>query len=301
MNRDRPTYAVVTPARNEAQNLLRLAACLDRQTLPPAHWVIVDNGSSDDTMAVACSLAETRPWLHVAAVQHLQGFGDSVRGGPVTRAFHAGYAAIDGEYDVVVKLDADVSFGDDFFAVLVRAFENPRLGIASGTCYELDDGLWTQRHVTGSSAWGATRAYRAACLEFVMPLEERMGWDGIDELKARLRGWETRTLLDLPFLHHRAEGERDGSRWRAWSAGGRGAYYMGYRWWYLVARALFNLRNEMAALAMVPGYFGAAARREKRCEDPQVIAFLRQQQTVSNLPQRFREAAGRHSSAASSS
>jgi biofilm PGA synthesis N-glycosyltransferase PgaC len=296
MSGGRRTYAVVTPARNEARNLLRLAACLDRQTLPAARWIIVDNGSTDDTMAVARSLGETRPWLSVTEVA---GLGNSVRGGPVTRAFHAGYAAIEGEPEVIVKLDADVSFDDGFFAELVGVFDNPRLGIASGTCYELDGGAWTQRHVTGSSAWGATRAYRASCLESVMPLEERMGWDGIDELKARVQGWETMTLVDLPFRHHRAEGERDGSRWRAWSAGGRAAHYMGYRWWYLVARALFNLRNERAALAMVAGYFGAVARGEERCGDAQAIAFLRQQQTLSNLPKRFREAAGRHSSATS--
>jgi poly-beta-1,6-N-acetyl-D-glucosamine synthase len=290
MNAASRTYAIVTPARNEAQNLLRLSTCLDSQSLPPACWIIVDNGSTDDTMAVARDLAATRPWLSVTAVEGLR---NSVRGGPVTRAFHAGYAEIEGEHEVVVKLDADVSFSEDFFARLVGAFENPRLGIASGTCYELDGGVWTQRHVTGASAWGATRAYRAACLHSVMPLEDRMGWDGIDELKARVRGWETRTLVDLPFRHHRAEGERDGSRWRAWSAGGRAAYYMGYRWWYLVVRALFNLRNEKASLAMVAGYFGAAARGEERCGDTKAIAFLRQQQTLSNLPQRFREAAGR--------
>jgi biofilm PGA synthesis N-glycosyltransferase PgaC len=294
MNRQSRTYAVVTPARNEARNLLRLAGCLDHQTLPPSHWIIVDNGSTDDTIATARGLAETRSWLSVTEVE---GLGNSMRGGPVTRAFQAGYAAIEGEYDVIVKLDADVSFGDDFFATLVKAYDNPQLGIASGTCYELDGGVWTQRHVTGSSAWGATRAYRATCLDSVMPLEERMGWDGIDELKARLRGWETQTLVDLPFRHHRAEGERDGSRWRAWSAGGRAAYYMGYRWWYLIVRALFNLRHERAALAMVSGYFGAIARGEKRCDDPEAIAFLRQQQTLSSLPQRFREAVGRRLSA----
>ena len=294
MNKPTRTYAVVTPVRNEEENIERLAACLDRQTLAPALWIVVDNGSSDDTLAKARKLGETRAWLRTTA---LDGLGASVRGGPVTRAFHAGYAAIESMPDVVVKLDADVSFDDDFFARLVGAFDDPRLGIASGTCYELEDGAWRQRHVTGSSVWGATRAYRTECLKTVMPLEERMGWDGIDELKARLRTWETRTLVDLPFRHHRAEGERDGSRWRAWSAGGRAAYYMGYRWWYLIARALFNVRTEFAALAMMTGYFQAAARREERCQDHEVVAFLRKQQTLSSLPRRFGEAAGRGVSA----
>jgi poly-beta-1,6-N-acetyl-D-glucosamine synthase len=296
MNPPRLTYAVVTPARNEAQNLLRLAECLDRQTLPPSCWIIVDNGSSDDTVEVARTIAATRPWVRLAAIESV---GAAVRGGPVTRAFQAGYAELVDEPDVVVKLDADVSFENDFFAELVGAFEHSRLGIASGSCYELEGGVWTQRHVTGACAWGATRAYRTACLRAVMPLEEQQGWDGIDELKAHLGGWETTTLVDLPFRHHRAEGARHGRRWRAWASGGRAAYYMGYRWWYLLARAVFNLRNEPSSLAMAAGYFGAAARREARCPDPQVIAFLRDQQTLWNLPRRFREASGRQGSAAS--
>lgn len=290
MSTNRFPYAAITPARNEAENLRRLAACLDEQTGPPSHWVIVDNGSSDDTLATARELAEARPWVLVTAVD---GLDHAVRGGPVTRAFNVGLAAIENLPEVVIKLDADVSFEAEFCARLVGAFDDPKLGIASGTCYELDEDVWKQRHVTGSSVWGATRAYRTECLRSVMPLEDRMGWDGIDELKARLQGWETRTFTDLPFRHHRAEGERDGSRWRAWSAGGRAAHYMGYRWWYLIARSLFNVTNERAALGMLIGYFGAAARREERCSDPQVIAFLRDQQTLSGLPHRLREAVGR--------
>ena len=60
--------------------------------------------------------------------------------------------------DVVVNLDADVSFEPDFFERLLDAFAaDPTLGIASGTCYELEGGDWRERHVTGSTVWGATR------------------------------------------------------------------------------------------------------------------------------------------------
>jgi glycosyltransferase involved in cell wall biosynthesis len=119
------TYAVVTPARNEAGNLVRLAECLDRQTFAPQAWVIVDNGSTDDTPAVAEQLAESRPWVRVT---HAAGAGASVRGGPVARAFHAGWAVLPCEPDVIVKVDADVSFDDDFFVRLVGASQTPASG-----------------------------------------------------------------------------------------------------------------------------------------------------------------------------
>jgi hypothetical protein len=196
--------------------------------------------------------------------------------------------------DVLVKLDADVSFEVDYFQRLLAAFAaGPRLGITSGSAYELHDGVWQQRHMTDGSVWGASRAYRWACLQDVLPLEERMGWDGIDALKANLAGWETRLLDDLPFRHHRAEGERDGSRPRAWAAQGRAAHYMGYRFTYLAARSMANAIKEPAALAMVCGYVQAAVARAPRCSDKAVLDALRRRQRLRELPRRARESFGR--------
>ena len=107
------------------------------------------------------------------------------RAEPTVQAFQLGLAALGRDSDIVVKLDADVSFETDYFARLLGAFEaDPLLGMASGTCYEREGGSWRQRHVTRGHVWGASRAYRRACLEDVLPLESGLAWDGIDELKA---------------------------------------------------------------------------------------------------------------------
>ena len=37
-----------------------------------------------------------------------------------------------------------------------------------------------------------------------------MGWDGVDEVMAELRGYRTVGFHDLGFRHHRKVGERDG-------------------------------------------------------------------------------------------
>lgn len=287
-----PTYSVVTAARNEASNLSRLAECLLSQDVVPAEWVIVDDDSADDTGAVALELQARDERVHVVS---LTGARSETRGAPVARAFQTGLRALRAQADVVVKLDADLSFEPDYFAVLLAAFEaDPSLGIASGSCHELQaDGRWEQQQVTGDSVWGASRAYRWACLQDVLPLEEFMGWDGIDQIKANVHGWTTRTLTGLPFRHHRREGERDGSRKRAWQAQGHAAYYMGYRWWYLLFRALHRARSEPSALAMLPAYTSDAFRRAPRCADPDVRTHLRRTQTLSALPRRMREATGR--------
>jgi glycosyltransferase involved in cell wall biosynthesis len=287
----RLSYAVVTPVRNEVANLRRLADALARQRARPALWILVDTGSSDETPAIAGALARTYPWIRTLS---LEGEEDLARGGPVARAFQAGLGALEHTPDVVVKLDADLSFEPDYFERLLDEFlSEPSLGMASGTCLERDGGRWRERHVTGTTVWGAARAYRWGCLQDVLPLEQRMGWDGVDEFRANARGWTTRALADLQFRHHRREGERDGVRSRARIAQGRAARYLGYRLWYLALRALWHARREPAALAMVWGYAGAALRREARCADPEARAYLRRQQSPRLLPLRVLEAAGR--------
>jgi biofilm PGA synthesis N-glycosyltransferase PgaC len=293
------TYALVTPARDEADNLRRLGPCLVAQTVCPTAWVIVDDGSTDGTADVVSDLARRHEWIHLlrsgGATSPQAPLDAGRRSGRDVLAFSAGVESLSTRPDVVVKVDADVSFEPDYFERLLNEFDaDPSLGIASGECYEEQDGSWVPRHVTSVHVRGASRAYRWACLCDVLPLEQRLGWDGIDEIKANVRGWSTRTIAALPFRHHRSVGQRDGA-WRAWSAQGETAHYMGYRLSYLVLRAIHHARREPNALAMIGGYFEAALRRQERCADADVRGFLRRYQSPLRLHLRAREALGQRS------
>lgn len=292
MKHPRLSYAAVTPARDEAQNLRRLATSMLAQDLRPRTWVVVDNGSTDETEDVAAELAAREPWIRVVHAPN-----DATRpGAPVVRAFAAGLDVLDDDVDVVVKLDADVTFDAAYFAELVACFErDPALGIASGVCWEQDGEEWRPTHVTGDHVRGATRAYRRACLDEIGPLPEAMGWDGVDELKAAVRGWRTRSIAELRFFHHRPVGARDGTKARRWLEEGRCAHYMGYRVPYLLARTVGRaLRDRQIAPFAMPWAFAVAAvRRTPRYPDPEVRAYLRRQQGLRQLPLRLRESFGR--------
>ena len=281
---------VVTPAHNEAENLDRLCASLDRQTLQPLRWVIVENGSTDSTLDVASRLSAENSWIDVRSIPGALVAG---RGAPVVRAIHEGVEALGLEPDVIVVANADVTFPNGYFEALMARFElDINLGMAGGTCYELVRGSWRERHVTGDHVWGAARAYRREVIPVVMPLEYRMGWDAIDQLKANVAGWRTATFKDLPFLHHRPEGARDGSSLAARVNQGRASYYMGYRFSYLLLRTLFGLRQGPSAVGLVVGYTGEALFRGPRCTDPTVRQYVRTQQSVAMWRQRLREARG---------
>jgi glycosyltransferase involved in cell wall biosynthesis len=283
------TYAIVTPARNEASNLGRLAAALTAQSVLPESWLIVDNGSTDDTPRLAEELADVHPWI---GVLRTPGEDRPRRGAPVVRAFHEGLQALP-KTDVVVKLDADVSFEPDYFERLLGEFErDPLLGMASGREQQLVGGTWRPNNVTADHVWGPARAYRRACLDDVSPLEESLGWDAIDEIKARLSGWNARHIPDLPFRHHRPVGARDGGP-RGWVAHGTAAHYLCYRPSYVVLRSLFRMRRQRWAPAMIWGYAAASVTRQPRCGDPRVRAYIREQQRMRRLPLRALEVLGK--------
>ena len=282
---------MITPARDEVLNLPRLAESLAQQAVRPARWVVVDDGSTDGTGELVAELSRELGFVELATIERESGI---VRGQPVVEAFERGLvlASVESLPDVVVKLDADTSFGPEYFERLLECFDNdPSLGIASGTCFELDpDDVWRERPMVGDNAWGATRAYRSACLDAVLPLERAMGWDGVDAVKAVMAGWRVATFDDFGFRHHRLEGERDGSRWIAWSAQGRASHYMGYTPLYIVLRALHNARREPAALGLVAGYASALVRRADTVGDPAVRRHLRRSQSVFGLAARARQA-----------
>ena len=277
-------YAVVTPARNEERNIGRLATALAAQTLPPVAWVVVDDASVDATPAILAELGDEHPWVRSltrpAADPH-ERLADGRRKARDLDGFLLGARSLDEPVDVIVKVDADIDFDPDFFEVLIGRFAaDGLLGIASGTCYELEDGVWTRRTKAETTVWGATRAYRSECLADLEALEPCMGWDGLDEISVQLRGMRTTTFVDLPFRHHRPEGGRELSSLHQGDALGRAAWYMGYRPSYLTLRALYRARQEPAAIGMLWGYFGAAGRRAPRCPDERLIRALRERQRL---------------------
>jgi biofilm PGA synthesis N-glycosyltransferase PgaC len=282
------SYAVVTPARDERDNLDRLARSMAAQTILPTHWVIADDGSVDGTVDLAEAWAREHAWIRL--LRRPQDSGRLANGRREARDLHAfrdGIKSLDEIPAIVVKVDADTSFDPDYFErVLQRFASEPDLGIAGGACYELEDGHWVRQKVDATHPRGASRAYRRDCLDIVMTIDAHMGWDGLDEVKAALRGYRSATLLELGFRHHRLVGHREKGRLHNGTAQGRAAWYMGYRPSYVVLRTIYRMAKDPGAVGMILGYAMAMATRQPRCTEPDVRRYVQRRQRLTALIRR---------------
>jgi poly-beta-1,6-N-acetyl-D-glucosamine synthase len=287
------THLIVTPARNEAENLRRLGGCLIEQTWRPSAWIVVDNGSTDGTQDVVGELARDHRWIRLLAIESDP---NPIRGRSSVRAFNAGVADIARHPHLITGLDADVSFGPDYFEGLRREFKsNPRLGIAAGQCYEPCRDGWTPVHVTYPNLRGASLTYRRECLTQLLPLEGRYSWDGIAVVRAKIRGWETVIFSDLPYFHHRPTGARDTSRFAGFAEDGDSAYYMWYRPSYMLLRTLYRAvrLRDPAATGLAWGYARSALKSRSRHPEPGFREFVRSNQSPANWLSRARDLAGK--------
>jgi poly-beta-1,6-N-acetyl-D-glucosamine synthase len=223
---DLSSYAVITPVKDEAQHFERTAEALIAQTHRPLQWVVVDDGSTDRTFAIASSYAAMHDWITVI---RSRASGRRERGAPIVRAFNQGLASLKTRPDFVVKLDGDLFFPSHYFAWVAATFNvDPRAGVVGGIVFVYQGGGWVYDRVSRRTVHGAIKSYRYDCLDDIGGLHESMGWDGIDEFGARARGWNVHVLSELDVLHYKARGSAQPWRRARWEEG-RGAHYMGYR------------------------------------------------------------------------
>ena len=221
-----PSYAVISPVKDEAQHLARTAQSLIAQSHRPLQWIVVDDGSVDHTFDIASDYAGEHDWITVIRSRTS---GRRKRGAPIVRAFNQGLDALNARPDLVVKLDGDLFLSSHYFAWVAATFEvDPRAGIVGGIVFVNQNDQWMYDRVSHRTVHGAIKSYRYDCLDDIGGLHESMGWDGIDEYGARARGWNIRVLSELGVLHYKARGSAQPWLRARWEEG-RGIHYMGYR------------------------------------------------------------------------
>jgi glycosyltransferase involved in cell wall biosynthesis len=274
-------YVIISPVRNEAKYLPLTLGSLARQTMRPYRWIIVNDGSTDDTGRIADEAAERNDWIRVV---HRADRGFRQAGGGVIDAFYSGYQLLEKEsWDYIVKLDGDVSFEQDYFEKCFAHFDAElRLGIGGGLICSLRNGA-LQPESTVDPAFhvrGATKIYRAQCWQEIGRLLRAPGWDTLDEVKANMLGWTTRTFREIQAVHHRPEGGAYGT-WPNFVKNGLANYMAGYHPLFMFLKCIRRLVEQpylIESAALWFGFMQGYLKRIPQVDDKPLIRYFRRQQ-----------------------
>lgn len=265
-----PRVVIVSPCRDEVRTLERTIACMTAQTLLPVRWIVVDDGSRDRSPEILREAAARLPWMRVVT---LGDRGHRALGGGVIDAFYEGLGKVDVPYDFVGKMDVDLEFGPRYLARILEYFAaDPGLAAASGKVFRREGAREVEEFMIDEMVAGQFKLYRRQAFEAIGGFVRELMWDGIDFHRARMLGFRTASLADpeLRLLHLRLMGSSDRGIYRGRLRWGRGQWFMGSAFPYVLASGLFRMSERpyvVGGLLIIGGFLAAALRAERRYED----------------------------------
>ncbi|HEV8607757.1 MAG TPA: glycosyltransferase [Tepidisphaeraceae bacterium] len=276
-------YVLITPCRDEADYARLTLESITRQSVPPALWVIVDDGSTDATPQILQEYADKFPYIRILRREDR---GRRSVGPGVIDAFYAGYETINpNDFDYICKLDLDLDIPHGYFQTLIEKMEaTPRIGTCSGKPWFRDDkGNLISEACGDEMSVGMIKFYRAECFQQIGGFVRQVMWDGIDCHRCRMLGWIACSWdePEIRFIHLRAMGSSHQGILTGRMRHGFGQYFMGTSLPYMTASALFRMTRPpylLGGLGMWWGFVRAMLKREKHYDDLPFRRFLRQYQ-----------------------
>lgn len=269
-------YLIISPVKNEQDYIHETIQSVKNQTIQPEKWVIVNDCSQDYTqILVEKAMVD---YDRIMLVNREDGNIDRKRGKRIVEAFYDGYNRVKvTPHDFIVKLDGDLRLPANYFERNFAEFAgDPQLGISSGVSLVKENGQWIPEHSCEGHTFGACKVYRRTCFQAIGGLFPGMGWDGIDQMKALMLGWNARSIPDLLFHHLRPMGRASGKVKAAFEEG-IGCYIMGYHPVYFMARVCSRMRHYTiwGGAAMIYGFLKGKVEKIDRIEDPKLVRFIR--------------------------
>ena len=276
------SYVLISPCRNEADYMRQTLETVIGQSIRPAKWVIVDDGSTDETPKILAEYAKMHDWINIVTRTDR---GHRAVGPGVIDAFYTGYETIEpDDYNYLCKLDLDLRLPLRYFEILMACMEaNPRIATCSGKAYiEENDRLLSERHGDETSL-GMTKFYRVSCFKAIGGFVREVMWDGIDCHHCRMKGWIACSWdePELRFVHLRPMGSSQQSIYTGRMRHGYGQYFMGSSLLFMFASAIYRLNEKpyiLGSLAILWGWIRSALQGKPRYGDLEFRHFLRKYQ-----------------------
>jgi len=287
------SYVLITPARNEEDLIEKTILSVVSQTVRPAKWVIVSDGSIDKTDEIVKRYVDSHEWMEfVRMPEHRERhFAAKVQ------SFTAGYQKLgDVSYEIIGNLDADISFEEDYMEFLLSRFaEDPDLGVA-GTPFVEDGHSYDFRFASSEHVSGACQLFRKECFDAVggyIPIKGG-AVDWVAVTTARMKGWKTQTFFGKTYAHHRPSGTGSGGMLKSKFYQGKKDYYVGGHPVWEILRSGFQMIKRpyiVGGISLLTGYLWSFLTRVKSPISTDLRSFHRKEQ-MDRLRQVLRRKAG---------
>lgn len=275
-------YVLISPCRNEADFMRQTLDSVVTQSVQPAKWVIVDDGSSDETPRILEEYRAKYDWIEIVTRNDR---GKRSVGPGVIEAFYTGYDSIQPDnFEFVCKLDLDLRLPPRYFEILIRKMtENPHIATCSGKAYIEEKGRLVDENHGDETSLGMTKFYRVSCFKAIGGFVREVMWDGIDCHRCRMMGWSACSWdePDLRFIHLRPMGSSQQSIYTGRMRHGFGQYFMGTGFLFMFASALYRIGEKpvlLGSLAMLWGWIWSAIQGKPRYSDMEFRQFLHRYQ-----------------------
>ena len=110
-------YYIIIPAYNEEAFMALTLQSLVEQTVLPTKIVVVNDNSTDTTPEIVSDFASKYRFITLVNKK-----SDNIHlpGSKVIQAFHEGEKHIDDNYEIIVKVDADLIFPNNYFETIIK-------------------------------------------------------------------------------------------------------------------------------------------------------------------------------------
>jgi glycosyltransferase involved in cell wall biosynthesis len=268
-------YYLIIPTYNEEKFISLTLQSLVEQTVLPSKVVVVNDNSTDGTASIIEEFAKKYPWISlvnkISNAIHLPG-------SKVIQAFHEGEKNIDENYDILVKIDADLIFPANYFETIIKHFQSDeRIGMVGGFCYIEKNGEWILENLTDKDhIRGALKAYRKATFKEIGGLKPAMGWDTVDELLCKFYNWKIVTDESLHVKHLKPTGARYDKTARYKQ--GEAFYTLGYGFLITAiasAKLAMMKKKPLLFIDYIKGFWKAKSERKPLLVTTEQAKFIR--------------------------
>jgi len=281
------SHILVTVAYNEEDHIEQTIKSVIKQTFLPKKWFIVSDGSTDHTDKIIQDYSEKFDFIEYARQEKKGEYKNRLEKVTIAQS-RAMKLALDQsrdlEFDFIGNLDADITFGQDYYkSIIHKMMEDPGLGLAGGGAYNVnpDGSLAGGGFIKPDFVGGPVQLFRRKCLEDIGGYAPYGHADCVAVASAKMNGWKVQCFPEIRAFHHGLPGYTVKEKVPDCFKMGQMDYIMGGLFLYQIARCVRRMFKKpffIAGLSMLFGYIWAFLKRRNERIPKDLIHYIQSDQ-----------------------